>query len=216
MPSQKPGPSPIGPYAGGDSAKSTDTMARWAERLAGTPRVPGSNPGGGGNLGPGFGLLYCGSTTVCVASRQPQYAILPLLPRMRGPRWPLPQGGLGISCFFGHRGLKKQEIPKPRVPLACATGRQWTLISPFGPPLFTGGQSYSLHVEQTLPLVLLAPAVWGCSHQSPSSRWGFFLPGALGRCGICHPGLLPQRCLLWGQRPALAVGLLLQYRPPAR
>ena len=133
-----PGPSPTGPYAGSGSAIATDTMARWAERLAGTLRVPGSNPGGGENLRASFGLLYSGSTAVRDASRQPQYAILALLPRMRGPRCLLPQGGLGISCFFSQRGPKKQEIPKPRVPLACATGRQWALICPPFPPFVHG------------------------------------------------------------------------------
>ena len=40
------GPDRTGLWAGDRLLTVVDTMARWAEHLASTPRVPGSNPGG--------------------------------------------------------------------------------------------------------------------------------------------------------------------------
>ena len=92
------------------------------------------------------------------------------------------QGGLGISCFFSRGGLKKQEIPNPRVPLACATGHQWDPASSSCPPLCAGAcapcsygasapslsigvQSHSHQVEQ-----LLLPCPWCRGWRSPPIR----------------------------------------------
>ena len=151
-------------------------MAQWLERLASTLRDPGSIPGGGEILG---SKICFGSTTVYVASRKPQYAKSSAPAPSGDPKSNLPQGGLGISCFFGQRSSKKQEIPNPRVPWACATGRQWALISPLGPPLFMGGQSYSLHVEQRS---LLSCWHWPFDGAAPSLP----LPGG----GFSSQGLL--------------------------
>ena len=76
---------------------------------------------------------------------------------------------------------------------------------PMGPSLssvtpLVHGRAFrdSLHVERSLPLVLLAPPVQRGSHLSPSFRWGFVLPWVLLKAWPVRP---------WSSAPAsFAVG----------
>ena len=87
----------------------------------------------------------------------------------------------GFHAFPAEEARKKQEIPKPRVPLVCATGRHWALVCPLLPPLFMGGPFVTASMWSSLsllsywrssraaeqPLVSLFP-VWVCPPRGSS------------------------------------------------